>query len=700
MLEDLIRLQRGGNLEEAERGYRQLLAERPDDAESLHLLGIVRAQRGDLREGLQLVARATAIAPDNAACWYTLGAMRASAGDLDAAADAYDHARRANPNLAAAHAGLGQVALRRGDAGAAESHFRVALRADENDVQALAGLGTLAGMRGDASTALKWFTEATKLAPGDPSIHVGYAHAMLDLGLLDFAAQALDKALSLAPDNPRALAMRADAHVRKGELAQAVPILAGLVARGEQLGPAHTALGDIARLNGQDEQACAEYARALQADPGLHHAAIRRADTLARGGNVAQAIDELRAHVAGHPDSAEAHVGLATLLSRSGRDDDAFAVWREAEARWPDDIDIKALHALELDRAGRTGEALALADLAASSARPALALLRARGALLAGDPAAAVQRLQRVDERQLDGAPPRLRRRRQRLLGLAFDRLEQWSDAVEAFAGAHRIAPVDVAALPPLDDSVREAAQRLAHGQELADSRGPAPILLCGLPGSSVRQVAALLSDQPGWFLRRERFGSAPDFISGPFDPQLMQPLEQPVLAMLARRYRRPLERSEVPEGSRIVDWIPVLDARRVPAIKRALPGVRLLIAARDPCDTLLNWLAFGWGKGFSMPDPLAGARWLRTAAAHLALAAAMLPTLRVDADAPLASGESEARVQLQAFLGGVEMVDGPMARSARVGSGGLPVSFVPGHATHYHEVLSEAFGALDGDHP
>jgi len=42
--------------------------------------------------------------------------------------------------------------------------------------------------------------------------------------------------------------------------------------------------------------------------------------------------------------------------------------------------------------------ALAKAELAASSPRPAIAMLRARGALLAGDPAAAVQRLQRIDE--------------------------------------------------------------------------------------------------------------------------------------------------------------------------------------------------------------------------------------------------------------------------------------------------------------
>jgi hypothetical protein len=40
------------------------------------------------------------------------------------------------------------------------------------------------------------------------------------------------------------------------------------------------------------------------------------------------------------------------------------------------------------------------------------------------------------------------------------------------------------------------------------------------------------------------------------------------------------------------------------------------------------------------------------------------------------------------------------MARGARKGRGGLPVSFAPGHSSHYREVFSEAFGTLDDPQP
>jgi tetratricopeptide (TPR) repeat protein len=622
--------------------------------------------------------------------------MYLSEGRFDEAQQAFDQARQLNPNLASAHSGLGQVMLLRGDIDAAESHFRVALRADENDMQALTGLGKVAQMRGDPQRALQLLTQAAELAPDDPVIQTAYAQAMMDQDILDFAAKALDNALTVKPDYPLAQALRADVHVRKGAYAEARPIFESLLARGEQIAAARVGLGDIARAQGQQDEAIGQYDAALREQSDLHHAAIRRADSLARSGRAGQAIDDLRWHVASHPDSVKAHIGLAHLLAQTARYDEAIAVWTAAETRWPGDINVKAQHALTLDRAGRSDEALAKAELAASSPRPAIAMLRARGALLAGDPAAAVQRLQRIDDGLLENKP-QLARRRQRLLGLAFDRLEQWQGALDAFMQAHRMTPSRLPDLPSLDEGTEAVLRQLADEPALEAARGTAPILLCGLPGSGVAQVAALLADQPGWFVRRERFDAVPDFISAPFDSRLMQPLDQAALAVLGRRYRRPLERAKVAETVQVVDWLPVLDARIVPTIKRALPGTRLLIVAREPQDMLLDWMAFGWSQGYSMPDPLTGARWMRLAAAHLDLAAKMLPAFRADPDALLAKGGGASRRQLGEHLGVAELAWGPLARGARRGRGGLPVCFNAGHAAHYREVLSEAFAALEG---
>jgi tetratricopeptide (TPR) repeat protein len=696
MLEELLQLHRNGRLDEAEDGYRRLLADNPDNPEVLHLLGILRGQRGDLPEAKKLVQRAGELDPHNAASRHTLGEMYLAEGRLEEACAAYDQARQLNPNLSAAHAGLGQVALQRGELDSAESHFKVALRADENDAQALTGLGDIAQKRGDPQRALQLLTQAAGLAPADPVIQTSYARAMFDQGMIDFAAKAVDNALTVKPDYPLARTLRAELHVRRREFAPALAIYESLLARGEQVGPARTGLGDIARAQGRLDEAIAQYDDALRVQPGLHPAAIRRADALARRGRLPQAIDDLRWHVASHPDSPRAHAQLAHLLTQAGRYDEALSVWGQAEARWPDDIELKAQHALTLDRAGRSDEALAMADAAAASNRPALVMLRARAALAAGDPAAAVQRLQRIDDASLANKPPQLARRRQRLLGLACDALEQWPDAAQAFLRAQRLGRGDLPALPLLDDALREDLQRLAGEAELADARGEAPVFLCGLPGSGVGQVAALLADQPGWFVRRERFETAPDFVNAPFEPSLLQPLGQPELAMLARRYRRPLQRAGVEDSRRVVDWVPVLDARVVPAIRRALPGAQLVIVQREPHDMFIDWLGFGWSEGFAMPEPVAAARWLRLGLSHLQFAASVLPSFRVDPD-QLVAASSDTRLRLGVFLHRDDLEPGPLARGARRGRGGLPVSFPVGHSAHYREVFSEAFAVLDG---
>lgn len=694
MLEDTIQLHRAGRLDEAEQGYRDLLAGDPDNPEILHLLGIVRGQRGDLPEAVQLVRRAGELAPDNAACQYTLGEMYLREGALEGAAAAYARARQLNPNLAAAHAGLGQVAYRRGDLAGAEEHFRVALRADEHDVKAITGLANIERLHGDSARALQLFAQASELAPDDPEIQTGYAQAMLGEHMHDFAVRAVDNALTVWPDYALALALRAELHVQEGEFAAALAIFDSLLARGEQVGAAHSGVGDIARLQGRFDAAVAAYDKALELDPNLYPAAIRRADALARGGRTEQAIGDLRQYLAAYPGGASVEVALAKLLARSGRIDEALATWAAAGAHWPGNIDLKAQHALALDRAGRHQEALALAEAAATSPRPALAMLRARGALLAGEPAAAVQRLQHVDPERLARQPPGRAQRYQRLLGLSLDALGRWPDAAGAFAAAHQHA----AALPSLarlDAAERADLERLAGAPLLVEARGSVPVLLCGLPGSGVEQVAALLADQAGVFVRRDRFTTVPDFITAPLDAHLLHPLGQVDLTVLARHYQRALRRVVPPSVTLVVDWIPVLDARVLPAARRALPGLRMIVVARDPHDALLDWLAFGGAHGPGLSDPIAGASWWQGARTHLDEAERLLPSLRVDPDALAAGGEA-ARSRLAAFIGLAGLVPGARARTAATGRGGLPAAFAAGHSSHYGKALAAAFAILD----
>src|ERR1700756_3489419 len=78
-----------GNLGEAERIYRSLLAEFPDDANALHLLGVVRFQNEATEEGLDLVKRSLERDPDNAHAWNNIGNMHMHLQHAKEAEEAY-----------------------------------------------------------------------------------------------------------------------------------------------------------------------------------------------------------------------------------------------------------------------------------------------------------------------------------------------------------------------------------------------------------------------------------------------------------------------------------------------------------------------------------------------------------------------------------------------------------------------------------
>jgi tetratricopeptide (TPR) repeat protein len=694
MLDDIIELHRAGRLAEAEAGYRDLLAANPEDAEVLHLLGILRGQAGDLEEGLRLVQRAIGQNPDRDVFQHTLGEMQLHAGRLDESEAAYRKARELNPNLTSAHGGLGQIALLRGDPETAETHFRIALRANQDDAQSLAGLGNIHFSRGELRQAASHLTRAAELAPNDALIQGSLASVMLAMDTHDFAIQAAHNALALKPDYAVARQVLGNALLAKGDMQGARVAFEALIGQGEQLGAAHLGLGDIARAQQRYDEAIEHYGRALQQQPELYPAVIRRADSLGRSGRADQAIAELQAYAERYPEAAYVKVTLASMLSQRGRHAEALPVWREASALLPANMNVQANLALALESAGEYEAASEQAGRVAGPPRPALALVRARVALSARDAALVLQSLHSLDESQW-AERPELVRRRWKLSGLAHDALGQWAEAVDDFRrGLWPNAPA-LPPLPELDDALRDLLRERAVEAALEPSHLDPPVLLVGLAGSGTARLASLLGDQDQLAVRSDRFGPDVDFVSSAFDKGLLQPLGPSELALLQRRYMEPLERGARRQGARVIDWLPYLDARVVPALKRALPGVRIVQVQCDPRDALLNWLAFGANAKLLMRDPLEAARWLKVEMAHQALAAELLPSCSVDADAILADPQGAQGRSLAAFLGLERLIPGPLTRAAEKSRRGMPVSFEPGHARHYRDALAEAFAAL-----
>jgi predicted TPR repeat methyltransferase len=91
-----------GEISQAESMYVELLRHKPDDADALHYLGVLRMSQGRNVDAVELLQRSLEVAPGNAVAWNTLGNMLVLCKELKAAEVAYTKATTIQPDFAEA----------------------------------------------------------------------------------------------------------------------------------------------------------------------------------------------------------------------------------------------------------------------------------------------------------------------------------------------------------------------------------------------------------------------------------------------------------------------------------------------------------------------------------------------------------------------------------------------------------------------
>ncbi len=94
-LAEAMTLHRAGRLREAAACYRGILARDRDDADSLHLLGLITAEQDSPQAGIALIRRAMALKPGFAPHHNSLGHAYRRLGRLEDAVREYRGRRRA-----------------------------------------------------------------------------------------------------------------------------------------------------------------------------------------------------------------------------------------------------------------------------------------------------------------------------------------------------------------------------------------------------------------------------------------------------------------------------------------------------------------------------------------------------------------------------------------------------------------------------
>jgi tetratricopeptide (TPR) repeat protein len=384
---------RAGRSQQAEDVCRQAIQDDPDNADALHLMGVLVHQSGRSGEAVELLRKAVALSPGQAEFHYNLGVALQVLNRLDEAAASYQESLRLQPGRAEAHNNLGFAQLLRGRRDEALACFEQALRlnpdyaeahSNRGEVLRLQGklaeaavcleqalrlqpdfaevhvrLGRTASAQGDSERARRCFEEALRLEPNRADVHNDLGLIFLRQGQLDRAEDCFQKALHCAPADVDALNNRGVVLRERGRLDEADTCFHQALRLKPDHAGAHNNLGRVCEDRGRLAEAAARFRLALCYDPdnaALHN---NLANVLTTLGKPDESLPHYRQAVRLQPVEPVFHNNLANTLTLLGKPDEAEACCRQALRLRPDYADAFHNLAITLAAQGDFEQALA-----------------------------------------------------------------------------------------------------------------------------------------------------------------------------------------------------------------------------------------------------------------------------------------------------------------------------------------------------
>ena len=264
VLETAVRHHQGGNVAEAERLYRSVLDQDPNQTDALNLLGFIVQQAGDLDQALGLFDRAMAAAPDLATIPFNKGNALRDGGHQDEARDAYEAALTIDPKYEDALLNLGVLLHEGGDTAAAMGRFNALLALDPDNAQAHYNLGKCRQSQGRLDEAEDALAKATTLDPDFPDAHFAQANVLAALGKLNAAIRHINTATKLKPNWAEAISSSGLILGRAGQFDKAIEFCKAAIELESSKGAYYFNLGWVHQKARQNDLAESAFIAAIE----------------------------------------------------------------------------------------------------------------------------------------------------------------------------------------------------------------------------------------------------------------------------------------------------------------------------------------------------------------------------------------------------------------------------------------------------
>jgi protein O-GlcNAc transferase len=326
-----------GRLDEADAGYREILAVDPRHFDALHLRGVLALQAGRPADAAASIESALRVDAASAQAHNSLGEAYRRLGRLEDAAAQFREAVVLAPESADAHFNLATVLRRQGRPEEAVETYRRALAANPAMAEAQLRLGETLNTLGRSAEAIAVLEAALAAKPEFALAHNALGLALRDAGRLDDALAACQRAVAHDPNLMLARFNVGNLLREKGFLEEAAAAYRAAIAIDPSgLAEAHNNLGNVLKELGRTEEALTCYQQALTLKPDFAETVFNAAQLLRERGRLAEAAEAFRNLLAVRPGMAEAHYELGSALKGMGDTEGALESYRRALEADPD----------------------------------------------------------------------------------------------------------------------------------------------------------------------------------------------------------------------------------------------------------------------------------------------------------------------------------------------------------------------------
>lgn len=285
LLAEAVRHQAAGRLDEARKRYLGVLAIDATHAKSLHGLGLIARQTGDLDGAIRLFRQAVQIKPNDADYQFSLGGTLQAVDRQDEALDAYSRALAINPEFAVVHNNVAALLQQMGKLDEAREHFERAVSLQPAYASAYCNLGALRQNLGDLDGAMWSLERALAIRPDLAEAHNNLGLVLRQMGRLDEARVHYERAVALKPNYAEA----------------------------------HSNLGVLLRQEGRLAESLACHKRALHLRPNSAQALDNMGNTLRDLGRLEESAGHHQRVLTIHSNSAKAHNNLGLTERKQGK---------------------------------------------------------------------------------------------------------------------------------------------------------------------------------------------------------------------------------------------------------------------------------------------------------------------------------------------------------------------------------------------